>query len=255
MQEIPFQVFVSYSRSDVNLVAPIVNIMRTTGASVFRDEDSIDPGKRWRVIITKTIEKAVTIVVFWSVNASGSREVAKEWRQAVNLHKDVVPVLLDSTPLVPELAEFNGIDFRSLLKNYEMTSERLKNSQTIELDSCDGNLEALQLQLESLEEKITVLKKERLLLMQKISELVAIEQMTSSPIYRNHLRNMIHEAHDKQDSFDSRLKALQEQVSKAKAKTTNEQKNGWLNKTARVRLAGILLEELYKRSTFGSIND
>jgi hypothetical protein len=52
--------------------------MRTTGASVFRDEDSIDPGKRWRVIITKTIEKAVTIVVFWSVNASGSREVAKE---------------------------------------------------------------------------------------------------------------------------------------------------------------------------------
>jgi hypothetical protein len=43
-QENEWNVFVSYSRSDRDYVAPIVDLLRVTGSKVFRDEDWVKNG-------------------------------------------------------------------------------------------------------------------------------------------------------------------------------------------------------------------
>jgi hypothetical protein len=107
-------VFVSYSHKDESIVTPIVLLIRVVAASTFQDRDSIEPGQKWREVLFTTIDLANLIIVFWSQNSANSKEVRKEWTQAINSRKKVVPVLLDSTPLHPALAEYQYLDLRIL---------------------------------------------------------------------------------------------------------------------------------------------
>lgn len=118
-----WSVFISYSHKDRTLVAPITSLMRIPGNRVFRDEDSIHPGKQWRLTIAETLRNAKTVVVFWSFNSSESAFVREEYTAAIQLGKDVVPVLLDQTPLIAELARFQCLDFRPLIRVSKITSE------------------------------------------------------------------------------------------------------------------------------------
>lgn len=56
--------FVSYSRRDEALVAPLVDLLRLTDTEVFRDRDNIRAGDRWRQSIEAAIEKATECLVF-----------------------------------------------------------------------------------------------------------------------------------------------------------------------------------------------
>jgi TIR domain len=105
-------VFVSYSRADSSLVSPVVSLLRVNRSLVFQDIDTIQPGKRWQGEIDKALSESHLVVVFWCTHASGSNAVSKEWHAAIELKKDLLPLLLDPTPLPPELAEFQWIDFR-----------------------------------------------------------------------------------------------------------------------------------------------
>ncbi len=105
-------VFVSYSHADASLVAPVVNLLRANKSFVFQDIDRIQPGKKWRSEITKALAEAQLVVVFWCDHASRSNEVSTEWKAAIEQEKDLLPLLLDGTPLPPELSEFQWIDFR-----------------------------------------------------------------------------------------------------------------------------------------------
>jgi hypothetical protein len=105
-------VFVSYSHADFLLVSPVVKLLRVNKSLVFQDIDTIQPGKRWRGEIAKGLAESHLVVVFWCTHASQSNEVSKEWQAAIEQKKDLLPLLLDPTPLPPELAEFQWIDFR-----------------------------------------------------------------------------------------------------------------------------------------------
>jgi TIR domain len=105
-------VFVSYSHADFLLVSPVVKLLRVNKSLVFQDIDTIQPGKKWRGEIAKGLAESHLVVVFWCTHASQSKEVSKEWRAAIEQKKDLLPLLLDPTPLPPELAEFQWIDFR-----------------------------------------------------------------------------------------------------------------------------------------------
>jgi hypothetical protein len=105
-------VFVSYSRADVLLVSPVVKLLRTNRSLVFQDIDSIQPGKRWQGEIAEALAESQLVVVFWCTHASQSNAVSKEWQAAIEQKKDLLPLLLDTTPLPPQLAEFEWIDFR-----------------------------------------------------------------------------------------------------------------------------------------------
>jgi TIR domain-containing protein len=105
-------VFVSYSRADALLVSPVVKLLRVNKSLVFQDIDAIQPGKRWQGEIAKALTESQLVVVFWCTHASRSNEVSKEGHAAIEQKKDLLPLLLDTTPLPPELAEFQWIDFR-----------------------------------------------------------------------------------------------------------------------------------------------
>jgi hypothetical protein len=105
-------VFVSYSHADASLVGPIVKLLRVNNSFVFQDIDHIRPGKKWRSEIERALNDAHLVVVFWCDHASKSMEVSNEWREAIKQEKDLLPLLLDETPLPAELGEFQWIDFR-----------------------------------------------------------------------------------------------------------------------------------------------
>jgi hypothetical protein len=109
----------SYSRLDASIVRPLVQIIRITGSSVFRDEESIRPGKRWCAEIISAIEHCHALLVFWCKHACASDEVQAEYQRAIDLEKDVVPIILDSTPLRADLAEYQAIDLRDVLELHE----------------------------------------------------------------------------------------------------------------------------------------
>lgn len=105
-------VFVSYSHADASLVAPVVKLLRVNKSLVFQDNDSIAPGTRWRSEIARGLDQSHLVVVFWCKHASHSDEVAREWQAALAQNKDLLPLLLDATPLPGPLSEFQWIDFR-----------------------------------------------------------------------------------------------------------------------------------------------
>ena len=111
-------VFVSYSRADEWLVTPIVHVIRAVGVSVFQDIDSIPYGKRWRPVIESSVQSASTVLVFWCNHSQASKEVQKELELAIISGKDVVPTLLDDTPMAPQLSEFQFVDLRSIFPRH-----------------------------------------------------------------------------------------------------------------------------------------
>ena len=85
-----------------------------TGRLVFQDFDSVPPGRKWREEILVALKAADLVMVFWCEHSRESDEVKREYDLAIEGEKDVVPVLLDSTPLPETLAEYQWVDFRSL---------------------------------------------------------------------------------------------------------------------------------------------
>jgi hypothetical protein len=110
-------VFISYSRSDESIVTPIVNIIRAVGVGTFQDIDDIPFGKRWRPIIENSIKKAKFFLIFWSTHSANSKEVQRELKQAINLDKSLIPVIMDSTPFPSELKEFQYIELKNIFKS------------------------------------------------------------------------------------------------------------------------------------------
>ena len=106
------KVFVSYSHADAPLVAPVVRLLRVNKSLVFQDADGIAPGTRWRDEIARALSESNLVVVFWCDHAFRSDEVSSEWRAAIEQGKDLLPLLLDATPLPSELGAFQWIDFR-----------------------------------------------------------------------------------------------------------------------------------------------
>ncbi|HEV7912758.1 MAG TPA: toll/interleukin-1 receptor domain-containing protein [Albitalea sp.] len=102
-------VFISYSRQDRDLVTLAARLLRAGGATVFLDVSDIADGDKWEAVLLKAIAGCERIMVFWSAAAAASRWVEREWRTALSLNKRIVPLILDATPLPPQLAEFQGV--------------------------------------------------------------------------------------------------------------------------------------------------
>src|SRR4051812_9884686 len=111
-----WDVFISYSRLDKAVVAPIAGLLRVTDAAVFRGEESIPLGKKWDLVISESIQSCRTLLVFWSAAAADSKAVEAEYTMAIEALKDVVPVLIDDTPLTDRLSEYQAIDFRGVVQ-------------------------------------------------------------------------------------------------------------------------------------------
>lgn len=108
------RVFICYARRDAGFIRGLVRILRALRLEVFRDEESIEPGARWRDILNESLDSATTVLVFWSKRAASSKWVAGEVARAVELGKRLIPIILDDTPLGGALAERQWIDLRDV---------------------------------------------------------------------------------------------------------------------------------------------
>lgn len=120
-----FEIFVSYSHRDDKVVKPLVQLLRPTGATIFRDEDAIPPGKQWEVVVTKAVQACRLVYVFWCNHSATSPEVRKEYEQAISLDKDIVPVLLDDTALPTNLKAYQWVDLRDVIGKHEEAVEQV----------------------------------------------------------------------------------------------------------------------------------
>lgn len=106
------RIFISYSSRDAIIIEPMVNLMKLSECDIFRDTDSIKPGKLWRAEIVSAIEHCDILVLFWCCHSSISKEVSKEYKKALRLRKSIVPVLLDDSKLPTAVKKFQWIDMR-----------------------------------------------------------------------------------------------------------------------------------------------
>jgi predicted nucleotide-binding protein len=96
--EVP-QVFVSYSRSDSELVHQIIDQLRTLGVRTWVDAEQLTPGESWERAISEALRNAKTILVFLSPTSVASRWIAAELDHALSSNVRVLPILLHVTPV------------------------------------------------------------------------------------------------------------------------------------------------------------
>jgi hypothetical protein len=107
-------IFVSYSPEDSELVAAIISTLCASNRALdYCDAGSLRARGRWREELAGAITEARVVLVFWCHHSNTSYEVRKEFAIALEQGKDVLPLLLDGTPLPGRLAGGRCIDFRS----------------------------------------------------------------------------------------------------------------------------------------------
>ena len=108
MFPVKYDVFVSYSREDMERVRPLAEELRRRGYRVFFDLESMVVGERFKERLERSIRSSRTLVLCWSADAQASQFVHYEYMRAIGLKKHVFPWLLDETPL-PQMVELHGI--------------------------------------------------------------------------------------------------------------------------------------------------
>ena len=116
--------FVSYSRSDKRTATLVVQLLRARD-DVFYDVDSIPAGERWREALLRAIDNASHFYLLWCKHSADSLEVLSEYERAISRNKRLVPVLLDSTPLIEPLTKYQWVDFRGVVQGHR-TAARLR---------------------------------------------------------------------------------------------------------------------------------
>jgi hypothetical protein len=105
-------IFISYRRSDRELVANVVRRLEQRGVGVWYDVE-IEGGADWRETIVEALTQSDMLVIFFSEDCNNSRQLKKELAIADNLGKPVVPILIENTQprgaYLYELADRNWI--------------------------------------------------------------------------------------------------------------------------------------------------
>ncbi len=107
-----YDIFVSYRRSDRELVARVVSRLEQRGVSAWYDAE-IEGGADWRETIVEALNNSGMLVIFFSEQCNSSRQLKKELAVADSLAKAVVPILIEDTQpkgaYLYELADRNWI--------------------------------------------------------------------------------------------------------------------------------------------------
>jgi hypothetical protein len=97
------QIFVSYSRRDLEIVDCIVEKIESAGMSVWIDREDIKAGKTWRVQIVEAIATCDAFVLMLSPNSAASDNVRKEIDLAQDSGRAVFIMRLEPVKLPAEM--------------------------------------------------------------------------------------------------------------------------------------------------------
>lgn len=102
-------IFLSYSRDDIDRVRPLVTALERDGFSVWWDSD-ISPGQKFEETIDREIQSASCVLVVWSLTSVASQWVKNEALEGMD-REVLVPIIIDSVRLPVAFKQHQVCDF------------------------------------------------------------------------------------------------------------------------------------------------
>lgn len=147
-----YDVFISYSRKDSELVLGIANKLTECGYNVWIDQDGIESGDAFKSVIVKAIKRSQLFLFFSSKTANESPWTVKEVNMAVHLKKFIIPVKLDNTEYDDSLLfDLVGLDYISYFENQEKGLRELLRSVKKHLGKSDVDVKKVKEEIKALE--------------------------------------------------------------------------------------------------------
>ena len=122
------QVFISYSRRDINFVKQLVKRLETARIDNWLDQDDIEPAADWRERIQTGIERADNFIFVISPASVQSNECRQELEAALRNGKRLIPIVykeIDPQLTHPALASINWIFFRDGVDDFQTAFAKL----------------------------------------------------------------------------------------------------------------------------------
>lgn len=126
------QVFISYSRKDIDFARHLAKDLEKAGFEVWWDISDIKGGDEWLRVIPAGIESSQYFIILLSPDSVLSEWVEKEYLHALKMRKKIVPVMISPCTVPFALANINYLDFTAsdpvtslnkLLADLEYTGE------------------------------------------------------------------------------------------------------------------------------------
>lgn len=105
------KIFISYSRKDTDFVRKLAGDLEKAGYDVWWDITDLQGGDDWVRAIPDAIASSQYVIVVLTPNSVESEWVKKEYTQALNLHKKIIPVMLAPTTAPFALNTINFVNF------------------------------------------------------------------------------------------------------------------------------------------------
>ncbi len=110
-----FNVFVSYSTSDLQNVEELKNSLVGSGINVFVAEHSVLASETLSDKISTAIAACDLVILLWSSNAKASEWVSQEIGKAHSLHKTILPLVLEDGLHLPGF--ISGLKYLPVFKD------------------------------------------------------------------------------------------------------------------------------------------
>src|SRR5690348_16507681 len=112
-----YDVFLSYSSSDLERVARLARRLKDAGVKVWFDEDELRPGTRTVTEVERGLEASRRLVQCLTRKAVSSDWAAFErdsviFRDPSNTDRAFIPVVFEDFPLPDTLSRYQNVDYR-----------------------------------------------------------------------------------------------------------------------------------------------
>ena len=104
-----YDIFISYSRADTQIVDQFVTKLTDAGYRVWIDREGIIGGDQFKAKIVRAIKGSALVVFFSSAKSNASKWTVKEISYSLKKEKPIIPVKLDETEYA-ESIDFDLID-------------------------------------------------------------------------------------------------------------------------------------------------
>jgi hypothetical protein len=135
MSERKFDVFISHAQADSLDARRIAEELRSTGKSVFLDEQSLQLGDDWDRSIRTSLEQSSNVVVLISCNSLTSQSSSYEMGLAVGHARrtpgvNIVPVVLDDVAATAVPAPLRSTQWINVSKTWDGAAEAINRALT-----------------------------------------------------------------------------------------------------------------------------
>ena len=130
-----YDIFISYSRADTQIVDQFVTKLTDAGYRVWIDREGIIGGEQFKIKIVRAIKSSALVVFFSSARSTASQWIIKEISYSTKKEKIIIPVKLDETEYAESIGfDLIDIDFIQYQPNHPAsTIERLIKSISIHI--------------------------------------------------------------------------------------------------------------------------